>query len=649
MEARISEANDAYNKAYKKGKWDIGRLVKSEKNELIALSDLVPDFESLKEQKVGLREVDIDRIIGTVYAGRTNSFTQGFMPIMDPESEFAIKWKYLYASFLDEGIRDAIKVYEYMGKYYVLEGNKRVSVLKYSNTPVALVDVYRKIPPFDENNPAVTIYYEYMHFEEVSGISNIYFKIHGNAEKLLAFVDEEKWSDITKENIRSYAYRIERIFASLRKKPENYRYGDVIVKLFSIFGYKQCMESDELTTKEWIVKAWSEISILDNPGGASVLTDQSDLTKNTLLSGLLGNKSIKELKVAFIYGDNLETSRYVMAHDKGRLSLIDTFGDKIETVIYNNIISGKTGHEITQTIEDSIIQAIDEGCKLIFTTEGYMAEPALKIALEHPECYILNCSLDHEMSAVRCYQVRMYEIKFLLGAIAAQISDTDIIGYEADLPSYGNIASINAFARGAKLINPKAKVELIWTHTVDYQGTRFDTDKVNVILGSDVLNPKNINQPYGLYINKADNMSLEDIGLAAISIQWGRFYEKILLSILDGNFNPKASNKAVNYWWGFEEGVVQIVKSRRLPESVRRLNNILTKGIVDGSLSPFTGTIINQQGDIITKHGGLMSLSEIMKINYLEDNVIGEIPTVDKLNKKAQLLLGYFEEKNKEH
>ena len=37
----------------------------------------------------------------------------------------------LRKSHVNEGIRDPIKAYEYMNKFYVEEGNKRVSVLKY--------------------------------------------------------------------------------------------------------------------------------------------------------------------------------------------------------------------------------------------------------------------------------------------------------------------------------------------------------------------------------------------------------------------------------------------------------------------------------------------------------------------------------------
>ena len=53
------------------------------------------------------------------------------MPILRENTEFAYKWATLSQSHINEGIRDPIKAYEYMNKFYVEEGNKRVSVLKY--------------------------------------------------------------------------------------------------------------------------------------------------------------------------------------------------------------------------------------------------------------------------------------------------------------------------------------------------------------------------------------------------------------------------------------------------------------------------------------------------------------------------------------
>ena len=66
------------------------------------------------------------------------------MPILDEETEFAIKWSNLADAQINEGIRDPIKAFEYMNRYYVLEGNKRVSVLKYYNAVSIPAYVTRK-------------------------------------------------------------------------------------------------------------------------------------------------------------------------------------------------------------------------------------------------------------------------------------------------------------------------------------------------------------------------------------------------------------------------------------------------------------------------------------------------------------------------
>ena len=50
-----------------------------------------------------------------------------------------------------------------------------------------------------------------------------------------------------------------------------------------------------------------------------------------------------------------------------------------------------------------------------------------------------------------------------MGAIAGAMAENDKISYIADYPISGTIANINAFALGAKMINPRAKVHLEWS------------------------------------------------------------------------------------------------------------------------------------------------------------------------------------------
>ena len=90
-------------------------------------------------------------MIGTSTRARTNAFAGNFMPILDWGSEFAAKWAALSDSQMEEGIREPIKVYEYMNRYYVVEGNKRVSVLKYFDAVTIPAMVTRKVPKRTED------------------------------------------------------------------------------------------------------------------------------------------------------------------------------------------------------------------------------------------------------------------------------------------------------------------------------------------------------------------------------------------------------------------------------------------------------------------------------------------------------------------
>ncbi len=60
-----------------------------------------------------------------------------------------------------EGIRDPIRCYEYMGRFYVQEGNKRVSVLKSYGAPAIDAFVTRVIPAYSQDQ-AVQVYYEFL-------------------------------------------------------------------------------------------------------------------------------------------------------------------------------------------------------------------------------------------------------------------------------------------------------------------------------------------------------------------------------------------------------------------------------------------------------------------------------------------------------
>ena len=121
-----------YEKARKEGERAYRRAVMSgEYPYLPALNAMVQNVDKLPERILGIKEIPIEMIVGTKTVGRQNAFANNFMPLVDPGSEFAMKWSSLYDSAMEEGIRDPVKAYEYMNKFYVEEGNKRVSVSRF--------------------------------------------------------------------------------------------------------------------------------------------------------------------------------------------------------------------------------------------------------------------------------------------------------------------------------------------------------------------------------------------------------------------------------------------------------------------------------------------------------------------------------------
>ena len=139
---------------------------------------------------IGLLELSVSRIIGNKEQGRNSSFANNFMPLLEEGTEFAAKWSDLYDSFLNEGIRDAIKVYEFMNDYYVQEGNKRVSVSKYGGMEFILADVYRIMPKPDESME-YKVYSEYLDFYAATKNYYIVFSEPGEYTRLADLLGQD--------------------------------------------------------------------------------------------------------------------------------------------------------------------------------------------------------------------------------------------------------------------------------------------------------------------------------------------------------------------------------------------------------------------------------------------------------------------------
>lgn len=71
---------------------------------------------------------------------------------------------------------------------------------------------------------------------------------------------------------------------------------------------------------------------------------------------------------------------------------------------------------------------------------------------------------------------------------------------------------------------------------------------------------------------------------------------------------------------------------------MKRLAEHIEYDISVGDVYPFTGEIRAQDGTLKNNAGERMSPEDIMKMDYLVENVLGDIPSIDLLNEKKKLL-----------
>ena len=620
----VQTCREEYLKALKMGQREAEELLAAGKRENPAvLDELVPEIDTLTVNDVGTMEIPADRIVGTKSAGRIAAFTPSFLPLLDIKTEFAAKWITLCDAHLgEEGIRDPITCYEYLGNFYVQEGNKRVSVLRYFGAP-RIPAVVKRVLPAKTQEPRILAYYEFLDFFKAAKIYTIQFRHPKDYARLLSLIGKQPGEPWTEEERRSFSARFQYFREAL--KAANTKQLDILPEealllWLKLYPFESLSTLSTAELKRSVASLWGDI--VSTSESAVTVTSRVEDTK----PGILSRMTLPDhVNVAFIHALSPATSGWGLGHDKGREYLEKMLGEKITVRSY---FQGNTPEEAETLIE----QAVDEGAQVVFATVPQMTHAVLKAAVKYPKIFFLCCSLDQPYSSIRTYYGRIFEAKFITGAIAGAMAQNNRIGYIASYPIYGVPASINAFALGAQLTNPRAQIELRWSCVQGTPQADFFADGIRVVSNRDVpvhsqmyLNFCN----YGTYLmdDKGDL-----IPLGSPVWVWGKFYESVIRGILSGTLKRDRDGTGRNYWLGMDTGVIDIDFSDKLPQGVRTLAEILRQGISDGKVDPFARRIVAQDGTVKNPDSSTaFSTEELIHMDWLCENVSGSIPTFDEI------------------
>ncbi len=119
------------------------------------------------------------------------------------------------------------------------------------------------------------------------------------------------------------------------------------------------------------------------------------------------------------------------------------------------------GADLTTAAE----RMIDDGAKVIFSTNANLRAAAVALAKAHPDVVVLqqNAVVEPPLPPnLGTYAGSSYEIFYLAGVVAATATKSKKLGFVAGSPKPA-LLDINAFELGAQSIDPKARTHVAFT------------------------------------------------------------------------------------------------------------------------------------------------------------------------------------------
>lgn len=342
-------------------------------------------------------------------------------------------------------------------------------------------------------------------------------------------------------------------------------------------------------------------------------------------ANLFGQAQAAEpMKVGFVYISPIGDAGWTYQHDLGRLEMEKALGDKIQTKYIENVPEGADAERVIREMASS-------GYKLIYATSfGYM-NYMQRVAKQYPDVAFMHATGYKTGKNFGNYNARFYEGRYLNGVVAGKMSKSNVLGYVAAFPIPEVVMGINAFTLGARSVNPKAEVRVIWTNGWYDPGKEREAAMTLISQGADMLTHHTDSTAV---VQAAEEKGVHAFSyhsdmakygptaqLSGTTHQWGEYYIQTTKAVLDGSWKPTST------WGGYKEGMIKIVPlSDSVPAAVKTDVSKLEGELKAGTLIPFSGPIVDQDGKTRVPAGQVISDADLNKMDYFVEGVASKLP-----------------------
>jgi basic membrane protein A and related proteins len=334
-----------------------------------------------------------------------------------------------------------------------------------------------------------------------------------------------------------------------------------------------------------------------------------------------------ETTVGFIYVGSRDDYGYNQAHAAGAAALKKMSGVKV--------VEEEKVPE-TDAVEKTMESMINlDGATLLFPTSfGYYNPHMLKVAAKNPKIRFEHCGglwSEKDPKNAGSYFGYIDEAQHVAGIVAGSMSKSGKLGFVAAKPIPQVLRNINAFTLGAKLANPKATTQVIFTG--DWSMPVKEAEATNSLIdqGVDVLTchvdgPKTVVENAarrgafvtGYHVNQS--VLAPQAYLTGAEWNWEVLYPRFVKMFTSGESIPNF------YRGGLKEELVKVSPyGSMVSEEAKKKADEVKAGLVAGNYVIFKGPIADNKGTTVIASGVSRGQTdpELEKMNYLVEGVIG--------------------------
>lgn len=341
-------------------------------------------------------------------------------------------------------------------------------------------------------------------------------------------------------------------------------------------------------------------------------------------AALSADRVDKPLKVAFVMVGPVNDFGYNYSHNSGRLYLQSHLPD-VQTSFAEKIPENAD-------VERVMEKMIAAGNRLIFSTSYGYLEPAERVAKRHPEVTFMQTWRSSPLKNMGCYVACQYEPLYAVGVVAGKMTKKNSIGIVVAHPVPVLLQYVNAFTLGARSVNPKVKVHVVWTNSwsdpaIESEATKGLIDSGVDIVGSfgdsSVTVTKIAEQNHIMvFATQADlKQFAPNYWLNGSRWNWDKAYYEITKSVQNRTWKPDT------HWLGMKDGAVELSSFGKLvPKDIEKLARATAEQIKQGKKIVFLGPLKDREGKLRIAAGQAADPKTLSGMDWFVEGVEGALP-----------------------